>query len=234
MIHFALIFLMVISSVFADNNAEKAREYFRLSIETKNIEKKKDLRQKILAISPDSEYGLFSKAWFKELDGEFTQSEELYSEAIQLNSTLTMAYLNRGRIRLRNSDNQGAITDFMSAKALEPKNAEVYGFLCYSKRYEVDRANGIIFCNQAVELDPKSIFSYYVRSAFRLESGDSRGALKDANKIIEIAPNDPLGWEARGSVYITMNNKKAGCADLSKSGELGNTAIYNNMKEFCK
>ncbi|EMY25595.1 tetratricopeptide repeat protein [Leptospira interrogans serovar Australis str. 200703203] len=224
---------MVILNIFAVD-VPNVKELYRLSIETKEVEKKKEFRQKILTLAPESEYGIFSKAWFKEIAGDYSQAEELYSEAILLNSKLTMAFLNRGRIKLRNSDNQGAVSDFLSAKELEPKNAEVYGFLCYSMRYENDRSTGMNYCNQAVELDPKSIFSYYSRSTFKLESGDSRGALKDANKIIEISPKDPLGWEARGSIYITLNNKKAGCADLSRSGELGNTAVYDNMKEFCK
>ncbi|UPY80875.1 hypothetical protein FH581_017130 (plasmid) [Leptospira weilii] len=234
MIHFALIFLMVIFDLFSVDKIENVQALYRTSVETRDVAKKKEIRNQIIQLSPDSEYGLFSKAWFKELEGEFTQSEELYSEAIIINSKLSMAYLNRGRIRLRNSNNQGAISDFLTAKELEPRNSEIYSFLCYSMRYENERLVGMTYCNQAVNLDPKSLFAYYSRSAFKLESGDSRGAIKDANKIIELSPKDPLGWEARGNVYITLNNKKAGCADLSKSGELGNTTVYDNMKEFCK
>ncbi|EKT85946.1 tetratricopeptide repeat protein [Leptospira santarosai] len=234
MIHFALIFFVVISNLFAIDETEKVRSLFKTSIDTRDVSKKKEIRKQILQLSPNSEYGLFSKAWFMELEGEYTQSEELYSESIRLNPKLAMTYLNRGRIRLRNSNNQGAVSDFLSARELEPKNSEIYSFLCYSLRYENDRTVGMTYCNQAVDLDSKSIFAYYSRATFKLESGDSRGALKDANKIIELSPKDPLGWEARGSVYITLNNKKAGCADLSKSGELGNTTVYDNMKEFCK
>ncbi|MDI7157186.1 hypothetical protein QMM53_11620 [Leptospira santarosai] len=234
MIHFALIFLMVIFNLFSIDKIENVKILYQTSIETRDVAKKKEIRNQIIQLSPNSEYGLFSKAWFKELEGEYTQSEELYSESIRINPKLAMTYLNRGRIRLRNSDNQGAVSDFLSAKELEPKNSEIYSFLCYSLRYENDRAIGITYCNQAVDLDPKSVFAYYSRSSFKLESGDSRGALKDANKIIELSPKDPLGYEARGSVYITINNKKAGCADLSKSGELGNVTVYDNMKEFCK
>ncbi|WP_016754165.1 tetratricopeptide repeat protein [Leptospira santarosai] len=230
------VFILFVSSVLfaTDTNRNEAKKLYHLSIETRDVSKKKEIRNRIIQLSPNSEYGLFSKAWFKELDGDDTQSEELYSEAILINSKLAMAFLNRGRIHLRNSDFQNAVFDFLNAKKLEPKNSEIYSLLCYSMRYENDRKVGIMFCNQAVELDKKSIFAYYARSAFRLESGDSRGAIKDANKIIEIAPQDPLGWQARGSIYITINNQKAGCADLSKSGELGNTTVYENMKEFCQ
>ncbi|EMJ72816.1 tetratricopeptide repeat protein [Leptospira interrogans] len=93
MIHFALIFFMVILNIFAVD-VPNVKELYRLSIETKEVEKKKEFRQKILTLAPESEYGIFSKAWFKEIAGDYSQAEELYSEAILLNSKLTMAFLN--------------------------------------------------------------------------------------------------------------------------------------------
>ncbi len=230
----SIMLLLVSFAITGEQGIAEVKKLYELSVETRDENRKKELRQKIINLSPQSEYGLFSRAWFKEIAEAYSESEELYNEAIVLNPKLTMAYLNRGRIRARNTDIQGAISDFTSAKDLEPNNSDPYSLLCIALKHEPDRTVGMQYCNKAVDLNPKSILAYYARSGFKLESGDSKGAIKDANAIIQLSAKEPLGWEARGIAYITINNLKAGCSDLSKSGELGNTDVYNNMKTFCK
>ena len=54
----------------------------------------------------------------------------------------------------------------------------------------------------AIRLDPKLLFAYQQRSAIYEEKSDWRAMYDDANKLIELTPNDRLGYDMRGEAYF--------------------------------
>jgi len=60
-----------------------------------------------------------------------------------------------------------------------------------------------------------------------------RGAIQDFNKAIEINPNLAQAYLNRGLAKISLGQKKDGCLDLSKAGEMGLAVAYDSIKEHC-
>lgn len=62
----------------------------------------------------------------------------------------------------------------------------------------------------ALEADPDSIEGLTARSLYRSLTGESRNALADANQIIELAPDSPLGYIARSDALFdgTLNGAR--------------------------
>ncbi|QQS29542.1 MAG: tetratricopeptide repeat protein [Sphingobacteriales bacterium] len=56
----------------------------------------------------------------------------------------------------------------------------------------------------------------------KFELGDYQGAIQDYNKAIVINPKFSEVYCARRILKFVLGNKRSGCLDLSKAGELGN------------
>jgi Flp pilus assembly protein TadD len=55
-------------------------------------------------------------------------------------------------------------------------------------------------------------------------------AMSDLNKAIELNPSNAGAYFARGKLYLLLNNKTAGKADLTKSAALGDREAAFFMK----
>ena len=50
----------------------------------------------------------------------------------------------------------------------------------------------------------------------------------------EINPNNKDAYFLRGMILITIDQKEAGCVDLSKAGELGDADAYEMIRTYCQ
>lgn len=55
--------------------------------------------------------------------------------------------------------------------------------------------------------------------------GDSKGAIADYTKAIEINPKDEIAYSNRGLTKKSQGDMKEACSDWKKAAELGNNAI---------
>ena len=99
---------------------EDPKELFEKSWTSNDSTEKRILREKIIELSPNSEYGLFCKAWFATEKDEFEEALVLLSEAIKLNSEFWQAYYHRGNTYGALKDYQNAISDISKALELNP------------------------------------------------------------------------------------------------------------------
>jgi tetratricopeptide (TPR) repeat protein len=63
--------------------------------------------------------------------------------------------------------------------------------------------------------------------------GNYREALEDFSNAISLKPKFPEAYYNRGLIYILLSDRKSGCEDLSKAGELGILDAYRVMKRYC-
>ena len=71
---------------------------------------------------------------------------------------------------------------------------------------------------------PCSITSWINRSDDRLRLGDLEGALADAQRAIELNPNEPVAWLNRGDARLASGDLPGGVADLRRALELQTAA----------
>ncbi|WP_017852005.1 tetratricopeptide repeat protein [Leptospira interrogans serovar Szwajizak] len=235
MIHFALIFFVVILNIFSVDISERVKDLYRLSIETRDEVKKLELRERILKLSPDSSYGYFSKGFLAEKRNEFELAESSYLKAIELDPKLSQAYANLGRLMLNLGKPYGYAMDYyQSAVEIEPNNSDFNSGLCYTYMNDPNPSNGMKFCNKAVELDPNNSVAYLARASIRLACNDFRGSIRDLNVVLNKNPKSAEAYHLRGLNQFGLKNMDLACKDLSIAGDLGSTEAYEVMTNHCK
>ena len=100
----------------------------------------------------------------------------------------------------------------------------------------VDYRGAILDFNKYISLDQnhKYKFVYLLRGDSRFSLKNYTGALEDYNIAIILNPKDYNAYYKRGFVnYFHLNNKKGGCSDWSKAGELGMKEAYEMINRNC-
>ena len=136
-------------------------------------------------------------------------------KAIELDSTLSGAYLQRGELKQELGDNRGALKDFDIAIKYTPD----YSYAFYDRanlRYKMKDFRGAL-----------EDFDRFIALGKNFNHGDGLDGLLSspmANAYFD-----------RGKIKIeNFNQKESGCQDLSKAGELGYMKAYELIKKYCQ
>lgn len=139
--------------------------------------------------------------------------------AIELQPQFTLAYLVRANARF-----QQERTERLSA------NVKDEG--------AVKRAPGLRLAladlDMVAKLSPSMPAAHYNKGVMLAESGDYTSALQAFTQAIEVKPDFGEAFYNRGYVYLTLGNKEAAFADLSKAGQLGIVPSYNLLKRMSR
>jgi len=165
--------------------------------------------------------------------GEYRGAIEEYNKAIEINPNFTEAYFNRGIIKGELGDYRGAIEEYNKAIEINPKLAEAYYGRGFAKGGLSDYRGAIEDYNKAIKINPKDATAYYNRGTIKGKLGDYRGALKDYNEAINKNPKYAEAYYNSGLAKIEWGEKKRGCLDLSRAGELGFDKAYEAIKVYC-
>jgi tetratricopeptide (TPR) repeat protein len=130
------------------------------------------------------------------------------------------AYYERGKVKYKSGDKQGALADFNKAIELDPNFAKFYGNRGSVKSELGDKQGALADYNKAIELDPNYTYAYNSRGVDKYELGDKQGALADYNKAIELNPNSANASYNRGVVKRDLGDKQGALADYNKAIEL--------------
>lgn len=87
--------------------------------------------------------------------------------------------------------------------------------------------------NKAILMAPQFKDSYKVRGNIYFAKKNYKLALIDYNKVLSIDKDDLDALVNRAKIKINLNDKKGGCIDLSRAGELGSDEAYELIEEYC-
>ena len=90
------------------------------------------------------------------------------------------------------------------------------------------------YFNIAIEIDPQSVEAYNNRGLVLGIMGDYSSALQDFNKSIQIDPDNAEAYKSRGITKLHLNQKGAGCQDLTQAAKMGYPNGYDLVNEFCR
>jgi tetratricopeptide (TPR) repeat protein len=159
-----------------------------------------------------------------ESQANFKMERKDYLGAIQILNLATQNYPDsesfhflKGSARLAMNDFQSSISDL--TKAIE---------IC---------KNGMSFYLKSDER-AKAAFefltsSYALRGYAKVRIEDNWGAISDFDYVIQNSPNDAQTYYYRGLAKLILNQRRDGCLDLSRAGELGYLEAYKQIKLNC-
>ena len=166
-------------------------------------------------------------------DENYSKAIKHYSNAIELNPLLTVAYNNRGGAYHSEGKYDYAIADFSLAIGLNQDDAGAYynRGVAYSDDGQVELA--LKDLNKAIELKPDYADAYQHFGIIYAKKGKFEHAIRAHNKAIELKPNDATAYNNRGNTYLSKGELEHALEDFNKAIELDpNDALaYYNRGE---
>jgi tetratricopeptide (TPR) repeat protein len=119
--------------------------------------------------------------------------------------------------KLRTGDLKGAVKDYSTALAQNPKDAESYvnRGIAYNELGQNQQA--IADYNKALELKPDLVLAYYNRANAHQQLKQSKDVIADYDKIITLDPEYAYAYANRGATYFQIGRKKEAIEDINKA-----------------
>ncbi|MDH5366362.1 MAG: tetratricopeptide repeat protein [Cyclobacteriaceae bacterium] len=156
-----------------------------------------------------------------------------FNKAIEKDNTYSKAYFLRGSIKENFDDRHGAMQDFNKAVELNKNYSEAYFARGNVKFILQDYYGAIDDFSKVIELDDSNVKAYLKRGEAKQRLEAYEDAINDCTRIIEINTKNIDAYFLRGILRIEYGHIEAGCLDLSKAGELGDSKAYEIIRERC-
>ncbi|MEY4382568.1 MAG: hypothetical protein RI995_110, partial [Bacteroidota bacterium] len=127
---------------------------------------------------------------------------------------------------------RNGILDKTKMAEFSTEKSEVYFNRGIAKAKSGDPKQAIDDFNKAISLNPVYAEAFFMRAVSKSNLGEQRAAIQDCNNAIFLQAKYAEAYFLRGILKIALSDD-TGCADLSKSGELGFSGAYNVIKEVC-
>lgn len=135
--------------------------------------------------------------------------------------------ISRGSEKTARRDWDGAIADFDQAVALDPNQADVFGFRGAAKYAKGDRDGAIADFSRAIALNPALPLFHFNRGAARHSKGDNYGAIVDFNRTLELDPKYSSAYAGLGAVKYSLGDFDRAIADFDRAIAIDPTASEN-------
>jgi len=122
------------------------------------------------------------------------EGERICTKAIEAEVMKTenraATFTNRGVLRMRAGDYDGALSDYGIAKNLKPELGAIWLNEGAAFIFLKDFDSALVSLDRAIELDSQELYAaYYNRAIARENTGDLAGAYSDFQKTVELNPD---------------------------------------------
>jgi Flp pilus assembly protein TadD/tRNA A-37 threonylcarbamoyl transferase component Bud32 len=139
------------------------------------------------------------------------------NQAILLQPKLADSYAERGQIRNRMKDNNGALADLDEAIKLRPDWSEAYYWRAGVYNDLSNTQKAIDDLNKAIELQNNNPLALVLRGSLLSQQGKKAEALKDLNLSIQMDSNSSYAYMIRAGIFASNNQKVEAIADYDKA-----------------
>ena len=154
----------------------------------------------------------------------------LWSDVIQKNPVVSVAYYNRGVGKFNLKDYQGAINDYNKTIQLQPDYAEAYHNRGEAKVQLQDYAGAIEDLTTAIALKPQYADAYFTRAKAKNKLKDYEGAIDDFTKTLDLKPDQTDAYFDRANSRSRIQDYEGALKDLSRviAFRPDSAVAYNN------
>jgi tetratricopeptide (TPR) repeat protein len=169
-------------------------------------------------------------------ESNHSKAIELYTRAIQVNSSYDEAYYWRASSKYSQKKYKEAIPDYDKAIALNPNSEEAYYYRALTNYNLEAYAETLPDFNKAIELNPDVASMHYWRGEvkYRLELYEE--AIIDYSKSLELnRNNDGPSFNGRANCYYMLKKYKEARIDYTKAIELvpADAVSYKYYRGIC-
>ena len=180
--------------------------YFYLALITENLETKRDLYTKAIAIKPDFLDAYINRGLVNNELQDYESSLKDYDTAIELDSTCALAYNNRGYTKYKQKNYKGALDDYNKAIFLSPKF-----------KMAIDN-KAQLFMKVCLEDDKDFSEKYYLSlGIYEINQGNYTDALNSLNDALKFNPESAEIYFYIGVAYHSLSKKEMACENYTKA-----------------
>jgi tetratricopeptide (TPR) repeat protein len=169
------------------------------------VEAREELRRLVLEF-PDQPAPLNARGEFYRSESEYPRALVDFTQAIALKGDVAEYYINRGDVRLRLADVNGAEEDFQEAIKLEAGNPVAQFFLGYSLLLSEKYKEALPCFDRALEHTPNYYRALVFRGLTKTKLGDYSGALGDCGTALELDAKKRYGYLATAIALAESGN----------------------------
>jgi tetratricopeptide (TPR) repeat protein len=162
---------------------------------------------------------------------EYELANVKFNECLRLDSTFSLAYLNRGRILLEWGIIEDAMDDLDLAILFDPSLGEAYFYKGYILYGEDTTGTDARLFNQAIDNGFTDAWAYYFRGLTNIREGNDVMALNDFNEAIKQEADFALAYHERAGIKRRLGDLQGAHFDYKTAIEYQPTFpnAYNNM-----
>ena len=165
----------------------------------------------------------------------FEEAMRLFNEVIKLEPDSGIGYYNRGKLKRKMEDHQGAIEDYLLSIKKAPyfSNAYVAAGVSYTLLGDFDSAKKMYL--QSIKVDPLNEMAYYnYANILDVNNEDNNEAIRYYKYAIDIKPNYAKAYYGLGSVYAKLEMNTEACEAFKMADKLGDVMAISKRLWYCK
>jgi tetratricopeptide (TPR) repeat protein len=183
------------------------------SIDVTDYEAVVDVCTELLETDPLNIDAYFNRAYAQTELGNFEESIVDYTKVLLLSPKYTFAYNNRGYAYARLGDFEAAVADYSRAIATDSSYALAILNRAYTYIDLGDYDSALADADMLAEIDPLNIYVHDIRGSVYLDQEAYEDAIDAYTTYIELAPEDPNGYLARGFAYWLLDDDERAAPD---------------------
>ncbi|MEI6433300.1 MAG: tetratricopeptide repeat protein [Bacteroidota bacterium] len=165
----------------------------------------------------------------------------LWSDVLEKNSQVTIAWYNRGNLCMDSADYHGAISDYTECLNVDNKYWKAYINRGNAKNELKNHIGAIEDFNAVLRLDSSSLRAYVNRAMSFQKLLDYNNSLKDFNKALSLKPEQVEIYTSRANLKFEMKDYQGAISDLTEGlrinpkyvvGYLNRAIIKKNTKDL--
>lgn len=158
-----------------------------------------------------------------------------FSNAIELDPNLMIAYRSRAQLRGLLGDRAGALRDFDQVLRLDPDRTDALDARAQLRLQWNDLEGAIADFSEAIELEPQSPGLLFNRAMTYSRLGNYQASVDDFTRGILLQPKDAVAYRERGRGYLGLQQLPKAIEDLNRSIELDpKSAVSFDLRCFVR
>lgn len=202
-----------------------------------------------LAIDLDSAYSDYVKQYrigkYHEIargrsdDRNYNDALINYTKALEIDSSYSWTWYERGRVKKWMHNNEAAMDDFKKAYKLDSMNVEIIYSIANVESELGNYPSAIALYNKIISHHLNSYHSpfwivYLLRGEAKKMQQDYEGALEDYTILLGYDHENPEYYRRRGLLFIELKKSSEACEDFTQANLLQKGIADEYILNFCK